>query len=81
VKAELGNTVRICQQFCDRNVALKNRDELQSTIKELEAKKAELQKTTLNESPSGFQKGHTNKRDIGVKVPLRSMIDSILKIE
>jgi predicted transcriptional regulator len=46
-KAELNNTVRMYQQFCDRNLALKNReDELQLNINELAAKEIELQKTT-----------------------------------
>ena len=43
-KAELDNTVRIYQQFCDRNLNLKNReDELKISINELEGKEAELQ--------------------------------------
>ena len=42
-KAELGNTVRTYQQFIDRNIELKKReDELQLSINELEAKEAEL---------------------------------------
>jgi len=46
-KAELGNTVRIYQQFCDMNLKLKNReDELKASINGLEAREAELQKTT-----------------------------------
>jgi predicted transcriptional regulator len=46
-KAEIGNAVRTYQDFCDRNLALKNReDELQLSINELEAKKAELHMTT-----------------------------------
>ena len=49
-KAEISNAVRIYQQFVDRNIELKKReDELQLTINELEAKEAEL-----NES-SSFQ--------------------------
>src|ERR671918_1130066 len=43
-KAELNNIARTYQQFVDRNVALKRReDELQLSINELEAKKDELQ--------------------------------------
>ena len=46
-KAELSNTVQIYQQFIDRNIELKKReDELQFTINELEEDRAELQKTT-----------------------------------
>jgi hypothetical protein len=49
VKAEVSNSVRIYQDFCDRNLILKNReDELRLTINELETKKVELQKTMLN---------------------------------
>ena len=50
-KDELRNTVRIYQDFCDRNLALKKReDELQLSISELERKE-----TRLNESLSEFQ--------------------------
>jgi hypothetical protein len=46
-KAATSNEVRVYQDFCDRNLALKNReDELQLNVNELEAKKTELQKTT-----------------------------------
>ena len=48
-KAELSNTVRIYQGFCDRNLELKKReDELQHSINELDAKKTELQETTTD---------------------------------
>src|SRR5918996_1130011 len=46
-KAAVSNEVRVYQDFCNRNLALKNReDELQSSVNDLEAKEAELQKTT-----------------------------------
>jgi uncharacterized protein YlxW (UPF0749 family) len=46
-KAELSNTVRTYQDFCDRNLKLKKReDELQLSINKLEAREKELQKTT-----------------------------------
>jgi predicted transcriptional regulator len=46
-KFEIDNAARIHQGFCDRNLALKNReDELRLSISELEANKSELQKTT-----------------------------------
>jgi len=49
LKAEITNSVRIYQDFCDRNVALKNReDDLSLSISELEAKKTEIMKT-INE--------------------------------
>ena len=45
-KAATNNEVRLYQDFCDRNLALKRReDELQLNVNELEAKKTELQKT------------------------------------
>jgi DNA repair exonuclease SbcCD ATPase subunit len=48
-KAELNNIARTYQQFVDRNIALKKReDELQRNIDEMENKKAEFQKTTLS---------------------------------
>jgi hypothetical protein len=54
-KAGLDNTVRIYQQFCDRNVEMNKRiNELQQTINELEAKESELQKR-FNESLSQLQ--------------------------
>ena len=47
LEAEKRNSVRIYQDFCDRNLELKKReDELQRNIDEMENKKAELQKTT-----------------------------------
>jgi predicted transcriptional regulator len=56
LKAEITNAVRIYQDFCDRNVALKNReDELQLSIKELKTTKVELQKPMFNECPPEFQ--------------------------
>ena len=46
-KAELSNTVRTYQDFCDRNLELKKReDELQLSINELEAKEAELNESS-----------------------------------
>jgi hypothetical protein len=54
-RAELNNIARTYQQFVDRNLDLKKREcELQQTIDELENKKAELQKTKLNEPLSEF---------------------------
>src|SRR5919106_1993322 len=46
-KAALNNEVRVYQDFCDRNLALKNREgELQLSISDLETKKSELHETT-----------------------------------
>jgi hypothetical protein len=45
-KAAINNEVRIYQDFCDRNLKLKKReDELQLNIGKLEAKEVELEKT------------------------------------
>lgn len=47
-KVEISNAVRIYQDFCNRNLELKKReDELQLSINELEAKEIELQKATI----------------------------------
>jgi hypothetical protein len=47
-KAATSNEARVYQQFCDRNLALKKReDELQLNIDKLEAKEIELQKTII----------------------------------
>ncbi|MGB7632979.1 MAG: hypothetical protein WBL68_04590 [Nitrososphaeraceae archaeon] len=47
-KAELSNTVRTYQDFCDRNLKLKKReDELKLSINELEAKEAELNESSF----------------------------------
>ena len=55
-KAELSNTVRIYQQFVDRNVELKRReDELQLNINELEAKEDELQRTIFGLKQQHYQ--------------------------
>ena len=67
-KAELSNVVHIYQQFVDSNIALKRReDELQQTIDELEAKKAELQRPKLNEPLLEFHELNGNK-DINFEV-------------
>ena len=64
-RTELNNIARTYQQFVDRNLELKKReDELQLTIKELETTKVQLQKTTLNESPPEFQEGITNNNNL-----------------
>jgi ABC-type phosphate transport system auxiliary subunit len=47
-KAATSNEVRVYQDFCDRNITLKKReDELQLNVDKLEAKEIELQKTTI----------------------------------
>ena len=65
LKAEITNVVRTYQDFCDRNLELKKReDELQLTINELETTKVELQKTMLNEYPPEFQEGITDNDNL-----------------
>jgi chromosome segregation ATPase len=57
-KAATNNIARTYQQFVDRNIALKKReDELRHSINELEAKKTELQETTIdsNQHVAEFQ--------------------------
>ncbi|MPZ05366.1 MAG: hypothetical protein GEU26_02940 [Nitrososphaeraceae archaeon] len=66
LKAELSNTVRIYQQFCDRNIELKKReDELRQIINEWEAKKVELQNTIagLKQQLSELQENNTDSID------------------
>ena len=72
-KAELNNIARTYQQFVDRNVALKRReDELQRNINELENKKAELQKR-FNESLSQLQEND----DVNLEVKEEEVISMI----
>ncbi|MGH9977676.1 MAG: hypothetical protein ACRD8Z_17860 [Nitrososphaeraceae archaeon] len=60
LEAEKCNSVRVYQQFCDRNLALKNReDELQPSISELECKE-----TRLNESLSEFQENDDSNLEV-----------------
>ena len=69
-KAAVSNEVRVYQQFVDRNIALKNReDELQLNINELEAKEIELQKATidLQQHLAEFNEYNGNK-DVNLKV-------------
>jgi hypothetical protein len=62
-KAELNNTVRIYQGFCDRNLTLRKReDELKQSISRLDAKEAELQ-TRLNKSLSEFQENDADNNN------------------
>jgi uncharacterized protein YgiM (DUF1202 family) len=58
LKADISNSVRIYQDFCDRNLKLKNReDELQLSVNELEAKRTELMRSTTesNQHITEFQ--------------------------
>ena len=63
-KAEVNNAARTYQLFCDRNLALKNReDELQLSISELERKE-----TRLNESLSEFQDNNADNNCLAPEV-------------
>jgi predicted transcriptional regulator len=77
LKAEISNSVRIYQDFCDRNVELKNReDELQLTISELEGKMADLQKTGFNESLSQFQENNADITNLNPEVKQEDVIST-----
>jgi transcriptional regulator with XRE-family HTH domain len=70
-KAAVSNEVRVYQDFCNRNLALKNReDELQRNIEELEAKK-----TRLNKSLSEFEENDMNKENSNLEEEVTSMIN------
>ena len=59
-RTELNNIARVYQGFCDRNLALRKReDELHVSINELEVKKTELQKT-INELQQHLAKMQEN---------------------
>ena len=61
MKAEINNAVRIYQGFCDRNLALRKReDELQHSINELEAKKTKLHETTTDSNQHVAEFHETN---------------------
>jgi uncharacterized protein YerC len=83
-KAEVSNSVRTYQQFVDRNITLKNReDELLSTISELEAKQTELQKTIarLKQQVSEFQDINAGNTSLNSEVKLNgiSTSDSVVQ--
>jgi len=76
MKAGLDNTVRIYQQFCDRNLGLRRReDELQRTIDELEAKK-----TKLNESLSEFEESDMDKENSNLEVKQEEEVISMINV-
>jgi predicted transcriptional regulator len=77
LKAEISNSVRIYQDFCDRNVGLKNReDELQLTISKLEGKIPDLQKTRFNESLSQFQENDADITNLNPEVKQEDVIST-----
>ncbi|HYZ59048.1 MAG TPA: hypothetical protein VE544_05260, partial [Nitrososphaeraceae archaeon] len=71
-KAELNNIARTYQQFVDRNVALKRReDELRLSISELERKE-----TRLNESLSEFQDNNADNDCLAPEVKQENIIST-----
>lgn len=75
MKAETSNSVRTYQQFCDRNLAFKKReDELQLSINELEAKRAELQRTLFIEPQLEFQENNVYKDNLDLEVKQEEVI-------
>jgi predicted transcriptional regulator len=77
LKAEIRNSVQIYQQFCDRNLELKKReDELQLTINELETKKTELQKTRFNDSLSQLQENNADTTNLNPEVKQEGVIST-----
>ena len=79
LKADVSNSVQVYQDFCDRNIELKKREnELFNTINELEAKKADLQRIRLNGSlsQSEFQDNDTNNTNVILKARLEEIIST-----
>jgi hypothetical protein len=70
LKAEISNSVRTYQDFCDRNLTLKNReDELKLTIIGLEVKEAELHKTTeLQQHLAEVQENYVSKDNLNLAI-------------
>lgn len=70
------NIARTYQQFCDRNLGLRRReDELQRTIDELEAKK-----TKLNESLSEFEESNMDKENFNLEVKQEEDVISMINV-
>jgi hypothetical protein len=73
LKAEKHNSVRIYQQFCDRNLEMNKRiNELQPSISELERKE-----TRLNESLSEFEESDVDKENFNLEVKEEEIISMI----
>ena len=83
MKAELNNTVRTYQDFCDRNLRLCRREhELQLSISELEAKKFELQKdiTELQDQASIFRESKEGSNIIDLEIKQMEEVISMNEI-
>ena len=77
-KAEISNAVRLYQDFCNRNLELKKReDELQHSINELEAKKTELQETTTDSNQHVAEFQETNA-DLEMEQEIVMLMNDIL---
>lgn len=77
-KAELNNIARTYQQFVDRNIELKKReDELQHSVNELEAKESELQKTISRlEQHLSVLKSNVNTTNLNPEVKQADIIST-----
>ena len=75
-RTELSNTVRTYQQFVDRNLELKKReDELQLSINELEVKEAKLQKTTERKQHlAEFQENNLYNDNLNLEIKQEEVI-------
>jgi transcriptional regulator with XRE-family HTH domain len=76
-KAGLNNIARTYQQFVDRNIVLKNReDELLLSISELENKKAELQSTitSLQQQLAGLQENNAYNSNLNLEIEHEDII-------
>ena len=77
-KAELSNTVRTYQDFCDRNLKLKKREnELQLSITELEAKEAELQDETTNDSNQHVTEFQETNADLEMEQEIVMLVNDL----
>src|SRR5919106_5750901 len=76
-KAAVSNEVRVYQDFCDRNLALKNReDEFRLSISEKEYKEEELQKTIteLERHIGELQENNTYRDNLNSEVKQENII-------
>jgi predicted transcriptional regulator len=76
-KAAVSNEVRVYQDFCDRNLKLKNReDELRLSISEKEYKEAELQKTisSLQQHIKEFQENTVYNDNLNFEIKQKDVI-------
>jgi hypothetical protein len=83
---KVNNTVRIYQQFCDRNLELKKReDQLQLTIKELETKKVQLQNTITGLEQQLSEPQENNKNNVRPNLEVKQegalLMNDVLKLQ